>query len=74
MSFQNRWVASEWSTDYFNILWHTESMSKKDGSSRIKTIQQVREATQADVKRVNNTPPTAATERKHLKENRSVLG
>jgi hypothetical protein len=49
-------------------------MAKKDGSSNIKTIEQVREATQADVKRVKSTPPTEASVRKQLEDNRSILG
>jgi hypothetical protein len=48
-------------------------MTKKNGSSNIKTIEQVREATQADVKRVKNTPPSAASEEKRVKGNRSIL-
>jgi hypothetical protein len=48
-------------------------MPKKDGSSSIKTIEQVREATQADVKRVKNTPPTAVSERKQRRIDESLV-
>jgi hypothetical protein len=55
------------STDCFKLLWHAKSMPKKNGSLSIKTIEQVRQATQADLKRVKNNPPTVASERKQKK-------
>jgi hypothetical protein len=38
-------------------------MTKKDGSSKTKTIEQVREATQADIKRVKDIRPSPAKNR-----------
>jgi len=43
-------------TDDVNRLCHARCMPKKDGTSSSKTIEQVREATQADIKRVKHTP------------------
>jgi hypothetical protein len=48
-------------------------MTKKDGSSKQKSIEEVRAATQADVKRITNTPARVASERKHVKNSRSIL-
>jgi len=39
-------------------------MSKRNGPSRIKTIEQVREATQADLKRLASASPKTASIRK----------
>jgi hypothetical protein len=46
---------------------------KNNGSSNIKSIEEVRAATLADVKRITNTPSRAASEQKHLKDSRSIL-
>jgi hypothetical protein len=49
-------------------------MPKKDGSSSTKTIEQVRESTQTDVKRILEKRHIAASAREGVTNNRSALG
>jgi hypothetical protein len=56
------------STVYFISLWQPYDMPKKNGSSNRMTIEQIRAATRADVKRILDKPPVSKSPK-----NRSIL-
>ena len=58
-------------TDRFLFLWEAIPMTKKDCSSNIKTIEEVRKATLADVQRIAEKLHIASS--KNAQTNRSIL-